>query len=159
MRRGWWVLLGFGALVVAEIWLLVLLADKIGVGWTLLILLAEGLLGGWLLKREGPKAWAALADARNDPATLGPRLTDAALVLVGGILVMLPGFLSDLLGLVFLLPPTRSIGRRAVTAVFGAFAKNVRAKVETTYPPTTNSRVIHDDQVVEGEVIEGDVID
>lgn len=154
MRKAWWVLLGFGVLTVAEIWLITLLARQIGVGWTLLVLLAEGVLGGWLLKREGPKAWTALADARSNPEVLGPRLTDAALVLVGGILVMLPGFITDAFGLLFLLPPTRGIARRGVTVVFGALAKKVRATVEPTYRAPSNRPVIHDDQIVEGEVID-----
>lgn len=126
MRRSTLVLLGVVALVVAELWLLVLLGQQVGVGWMLAILLAEGILGGLLLRHEGPKAWRSLADAREDPAALGPKLTDAGLVLVGAILIMLPGFLTDALGALFLIPATRGIARRGVTVLFAALTRKAR---------------------------------
>ena len=113
MRRVPWVLLGLGVLAVAEIALLVWVAGEIGVLWTLLVLLALAALGGFLLRREGARAWASLREAQNDPDTVGRKVSDAALVLVGGLLLMLPGFLTDVLGILCLVPATRPLARRA----------------------------------------------
>lgn len=113
-----WVLpvlvLVFIAVSVAEVWLLTLVGTEIGIGWTVAILIAEALLGSWLLQREGRKAWAALWEALSLGRIPSGQLADAALVLVGGILLILPGFLTDVIGLVFLIPATRPYARRVL---------------------------------------------
>ncbi len=149
MKRSTIILLSLGALAVAEIWLLTWVGGQIGVGWTLLILLAEAALGAWLLKREGAKAWRSLADAREHPDSLGVRITDAALVLVGGLLIMLPGFLTDAIGLLCLLPPTRALARRGVMAVLSIFTRKYRDQADLLRAK------LERDQVVEGTTVEG----
>ena len=66
MRRRipWWVLaLLFIVLPVVEIYILIQIGQAIGAWWTILLLIADGFLGSWLMKREGRRAWAALRDA------------------------------------------------------------------------------------------------
>jgi UPF0716 protein FxsA len=99
---------------VAEVWLLTLVGSWIGVGWTLLILVAEAFVGAWLLRREGRKSWSALARAYEDGRTPTGHLADAALVLAGGIMLILPGFFTDIIGLIFLLPFTRPLARKGL---------------------------------------------
>lgn len=147
MRRSTLVLLALAALVVAEIWLLVLAGSRFGVLPTLLVLVAIAALGGWLLRREGPRAWASLADAQAHPDEVGARLTDAALVLVGGGLLMLPGFLTDVVGLLCLIPATRGLARRGVMTVLGSFTRKYRDQADII-----DAR-LRPDTVVPGETV------
>ncbi|HEU4512879.1 MAG TPA: FxsA family protein [Nocardioidaceae bacterium] len=100
-----------------EIYLIVQAGQAIGIGWTILILVADSLLGAVLLKREGVAAWRSLTSALASYRVPARELADGALVLVGGTLLLTPGFFTDALGFFFLLPFTRPIARRALTAV------------------------------------------
>lgn len=149
MRRSTLVLVALATLVVAEVGLLGWVGSQIGVGWTFAILLAEAVLGGLLVRHEGAKAWRSLRESRDHPEALGSRLTDAALVLVGGVLVMLPGFLTDAVGLLCLLPGTRALMRRAVGAVIAAVTRPYRDQADLLRAKFDR------DAVVEGETVEG----
>ncbi len=71
----------------------------------------ESLLGAWIVKREGGKTWAALQDALRSGRMPSRQLSDAALVLIGGTLLLTPGFVTDIVGFFFILPLTRPITR------------------------------------------------
>jgi UPF0716 protein FxsA len=105
----------FAALLVvpvAEIALIVAVGRVIG-GWqTLALLLLESALGAYLVKREGQRSWQTLRAALSSGRMPGRELADAALVLIGGTLLLTPGFLSDIVGFFFILPFTRPITRR-----------------------------------------------
>jgi len=101
--------------VVAEITVMVTVGNLIGVLPTILLLILATVVGGALLRREGTKAFAALQDAvfaRRAPAR---ELVDGMLIAGAGFLVILPGFISDVLAILLLLPPTRAVIRRWVT--------------------------------------------
>ncbi len=100
-----------------EIYLIVQAGRAIGIGWTILILVADSLLGAVLLKREGLAAWRSLTSALASHRVPARELADGALILVGGTLLLTPGFFTDALGFFFLLPFTRPVARRALTAV------------------------------------------
>ena len=102
------------ALPILEVYLIVQVGQLIGVWWTLAILVGEALLGAWLMRREGARAWKALNEAFNSGRMPTGELADAALVLVGGVLLMLPGFITDIFGLLFLLPFTRPLARKVL---------------------------------------------
>lgn len=106
------LVLAFILISVAEVWLLTAVSARITVYATLAILLAEAVLGAWLMRREGSKAWKALSDAYGTGRMPSGQLADAALVLVGGSMLILPGFFTDIIGLVCLLPLTRPFARR-----------------------------------------------
>lgn len=112
------VLVGLWAL--AEVVVLVLVASWIGVGWTVLATLATTALGWALLARQGTRALAELRERTRERRPPGRALGDAGLIAVGGLLMVLPGFLGDVVGLLCLLPPTRFVVRgllgRAVAA-------------------------------------------
>jgi UPF0716 protein FxsA len=96
---------------VAEIAVIVWVGSLIG-GWqTLALLLAESALGAYLVKHEGSRTWRSLRVALNTGQMPGRELADAALVLIGGTLLLTPGFLTDLVGFFFILPFTRPITR------------------------------------------------
>ncbi len=130
MRKSTWVLLGVLALAVAEIWLLVWVGDTIGLLWLLAILAGVALIGTWLWRREGARVWLQLREAGDDPQQVGRRLSDAALVTVGGFLLMLPGFITDVVGLFFLLPFTRPLARRGLAALLSGMTRRVRDQAD-----------------------------
>ena len=96
---------------ILEVSVLVAVGRAIG-GWqTLALLLVESALGAWLVRREGSRAWVALVSALRTGRMPSRELTDAALVLVGGTLLLTPGFVSDVVGFAFVLPVTRPLAR------------------------------------------------
>ena len=128
-----------------EIVAVVALASWIGVGWTLLILLVGALLGLWLARREGLRALRALAERRaRPPGGEHVELTDGLLVAAGGLLLVVPGLVTDVLALLLLLPPTRSLVRRRM----------VRA-AEMRAPLLRTARIRADGTVVDGAVVDG----
>jgi UPF0716 protein FxsA len=97
---------------VAEIAVIVAVGKVIG-GWqTVALLLFESALGAYLVKREGRRSWQALQVALNTGRMPARELADAALVLIGGTLLLTPGFLTDVFGFFFILPLTRPVARR-----------------------------------------------
>lgn len=116
------LVIGFILISVAEVWLLTAVASRITVLATLAILIAEAVVGAWLLRHEGSKAWKALLDAYGTGRLPSGQLADAALVLVGGVLLILPGFFTDLIGLVCLIPATRPFARRVLGALIARHA-------------------------------------
>ena len=106
-------LIGLALLVVpiVEIFVIIQVGQVIG-GWpTVALLIAESALGAWLVKREGRRAWNALQTSLQTGKLPGRELTDGALVLIGGTLLLTPGFVTDIFGAAFLLPPTRAVIR------------------------------------------------
>jgi UPF0716 protein FxsA len=106
---------------IAELFVAIKVAQAIGVLFTVLLLLAGWPLGLWLAKTEGRAAWRRLSTAvtRSDASRPpGREVIDGALVLVGGILLMVPGFITDVLGLLMLLAPTRALARKAIARNF-----------------------------------------
>ncbi len=102
------------AVPILEVWLLLQVAGQIGTLPTIAILVAEAALGAWLMRREGRRAWTALTSTFATGRVPSGELTDAALVLVGGVLLLLPGFVTDIVGFLFLLPMTRPAARKLV---------------------------------------------
>lgn len=139
-RRPWLaplVVVFFLTVPIIEVWLLVSVGQRIGALQTIGILILEALLGAWLMRREGSKAWRALNDAVATGKLPGGELLDAVLVVVGGVLVMLPGFFTDIFGLIFLLPFTRGFARNLLQLFIARRAARsgidlhvMRAKVE-----------------------------
>jgi UPF0716 protein FxsA len=104
----------FVALPIVEIYVIIQVGQAIGALPTVILLVLESLLGAWLVKHEGTRAWRALTATLSSGQLPGRQLADAALVLVGGTLLLTPGFVSDVVGFFFVLPFTRPIARRAL---------------------------------------------
>jgi UPF0716 protein FxsA len=119
-RRRWvsWLLVtAFVVVPLVEIYVLIQVGQVIGVWWTLLLLIADSIYGGWLIRHEGGRAWQALTNALNSGQMPAKELADAALILVGGTLMLSPGFVTDAMGIVLILPFTRPVARRVLTRV------------------------------------------
>ncbi|MFD0346457.1 FxsA family protein [Kitasatospora aburaviensis] len=115
------------AWLVLEIWLLVQVGSWLGGLTVVLLLLAGALIGGSLIKRAGAKALSAAIDQSRDPKSQQPQ-TGTSLTVLAGLLLIVPGFLSDVLALTLLFPPTRALaGRRAALRRQGA-AEHLRRR-------------------------------
>jgi UPF0716 protein FxsA len=146
-----------GLLVLVELVVYVLVAQWIGVGWTILATLATSALGWALLARQGTRALADLRERARTRRSPGAELGNAGLVAAGGLLMVLPGFLSDLIGLLCLLPATRPLVRGALTRLVVArlpvgMRPPVRVEsVRTAEVPPAEAPPL----VIEGEVVRG----
>ncbi|MFI9153144.1 FxsA family membrane protein [Streptomyces sp. NPDC053367] len=143
--------LGIAAWLVLEIWLLTLVAGAAGGLTVLLLLLAGLLLGATVVKRAGRRAFQNLNQAVQGGGTPSGSGGNGWLML-GGLLLMLPGFLSDVLGLLLLVPPVqKALGQRAERT----FERRLRAAAPGGFGDAFQQARIHrpDGKVVQGEVI------
>jgi UPF0716 protein FxsA len=104
--------------MLAELAAFIAVAGWIGLGWTILATLATSALGALLLARQGTRVLAELRERARTRQAPGRALGDAGLVAVGGLLMLLPGFVGDLLGLLCLLPGSRGVVRVLLTRLF-----------------------------------------
>jgi UPF0716 protein FxsA len=98
----------------AELALIIQVGQAIGVIPTIAILLADSILGGILMRAQGRAAWRRFNEAMSAGRVPHREALDGGLVIFGGALLLTPGFLSDVLGLLLLIPPTRLVARRIV---------------------------------------------
>lgn len=113
----WVLVLLFVVVPLVEIYTLIQVGQVIGGWWTIALLILSSVVGGWLIKREGSRTFHALRSALSSGRMPARELADAALVLVAGTLMLTPGFVTDVLGLLLVLPLTRPVARRALTAL------------------------------------------
>ena len=97
---------------IIELAIIIQVGSMIGVWWTIGLLVADSLFGAWLLMREGSRSWLRFKSALGSGKVPAKETADGGLVISGGALLLTPGFLTDLVGLLFLFQPTRDIIRR-----------------------------------------------
>ncbi len=100
--------------VVAEVFVAIQVAHAIGALATVLLILLSWPIGWWALRSQGRAAWRRLGAAVSEGRSPGREVLDGVLVLIGGLLLIVPGFISDAFGVLALLPPTRALMRRAL---------------------------------------------
>ena len=117
-RRRWtWLLLvAFVVVPVAEIYVLIQVGQVIGAWWTIVLLVLDSILGSWLIRREGARAWAALRSTLGAGRMPAREIADGALVVLGGALMLSPGFVTDAFGILLILPVTRPFFRGLLTS-------------------------------------------
>jgi UPF0716 protein FxsA len=104
----------------AELYVIVqVVAPAIGPVWTILLLAADSVLGALLLKSQGRVVWRRFNEALAAGRVPHREVVDGVLVIFGGAFLITPGFLTDILGVLLLLPPTRNVVRRLVVARLG----------------------------------------
>jgi UPF0716 protein FxsA len=104
---------------ILELWVIIEIGSLIGVVPTLALLLADALLGSLLLRHQGRGAWQRFNKAIAERRFPGREVADGLLIAIGGTLLLAPGFLTDIVGVLFLVPPTRAIVRRLLKGVVG----------------------------------------
>ncbi|MDI3406557.1 FxsA family membrane protein [Streptomyces cavernicola] len=158
LRR--YVPLGIAAWMVLEIWLLTQVASAWG-GFTVFLLLTAGLvLGGVVIKRAGRRAFKGWTEQlqqvqRGEMPERSERAGGNALTMIAGLLLMLPGLVSDGLGLLLLLPPVRGLLTKRVER---SMERRIRKAGPGTFENAFQQARIHrpDGKVVQGEVIRDD---
>jgi UPF0716 protein FxsA len=145
--------------LVVEIVAVVALASWIGFGWTLVVLLAGAVLGIWLARREGLRVARALAEAARDRRVAHVETTDGMLVAAGGLLLLVPGLVTDVAGLILLLPPTRAVVRRRMVRAAERRAPGLRTARIRTEGPVIDGEVVVDGGVVDRDVADRDAAD
>lgn len=117
-RGGGWILSVLLVVMVAlpflEIYLIVQVGQLIGVWWTILLLLADAVLGSLLWRSQGRAVWRRFNAAVSEGRMPHREVIDGVLVIFGGALLLTPGFITDIFGLLFLIPPTRVLVRRLI---------------------------------------------
>ena len=112
------LILVFIVLPIAELYVIIQVGGLIGAGPTIAILILDSLIGAWLWRHQGRAAWRRFNAAMQEGRVPAREVLDGTLVIFGGALLITPGFISDVVGILLLLPPTRAIVRGMLVAVF-----------------------------------------
>jgi UPF0716 protein FxsA len=132
------VLLVLLAAAIVELTVLVAVGRAIGVLATIGLLVLASLFGAALLRREGARTLGAFVEALRTRKPPHRELLDGMLIAAAGVLIVVPGFVSDVLGLLLLLPPTRALVRRRIL-------RSAARRTPVRFAP--------------GSVVEGEVVD
>ncbi len=132
------VLLVLLVVTAMELTVLIAVGHAIGVLATIGLLIIASLVGAVLLRREGARTLGAFADAVRTRRPPHRELVDGMLIAFAGVLIVLPGFVSDVVGLLLLLPPTRALVRKRML-------RSASLHTPPLYAP--------------GAVVEGEVVD
>lgn len=108
----------FIVLPIVELAILIQVGQAIGVWWTLAIVVATGFVGASLARRQGLRAWLAIQTELQQGRAPAGALVDGLLILIGGIVLLTPGILTDLFGFALLVPATRSAFKRTLRRRF-----------------------------------------
>jgi UPF0716 protein FxsA len=109
------LLLLFIAIPIAELWLIIKIGGEIGLLPTLALLIVDSLVGAALARSQSSAAWERFNRALAEGRVPGREAFDGAMIILGGALLLTPGFITDIFGLIFLIPPTRAIVRGFIT--------------------------------------------
>jgi UPF0716 protein FxsA len=145
------LLLAFLTIPVIEIYVIIQVGQAIGAVPTVLLLLVDGIVGAAIVRREGAKAWYALRAAIAAGRVPTREIADGACVVLGGALLLSPGFVTDVVGLFLVLPFTRPIARRLLARTMGR-----RVRLVT---PTGGGGPRRPRGSAYGDVIDGEVVD
>jgi UPF0716 protein FxsA len=103
---------------IVEIYVIIQVGQAIGALWTIALLVADSILGSVLMRAQGRAAWRRFNEAIVAGRVPAREVLDGVLVIFGGALLLTPGFVTDIFGLTFLLPPTRAVIRRLLVRRF-----------------------------------------
>ena len=164
------LVLALVAVPIVELYVLIRVGEQLGVVPTLALLVVMSLLGGYLLRREGRRTWTAFREALAHGRLPAAEIADGGLVMLGGALLLTPGFATDAFGLLCVLPPTRAVLRRLLTRTV---ARRLRVGALGPFGPLgpsgpstgsgrspfggrPSSSRVRDGRVVDGEVLRPD---
>src|SRR5919201_1265395 len=125
---------------IVEIYVIIQVGQAIGALWTIALLIADSIIGARLLRWQGRTAWRRFQEAVAAGRMPHNEVIDGVMIVVGGTLLLTPGFITDVFGLVLLLPPTRAVIRRVVARSIrrrGAMSRVViRTRPPSQSPPS-----------------------
>lgn len=126
------------AAMAVEITVLVVVGNVLGVLATILLLVLATIAGGALLRREGTKAVTAFGEAVRNRRPPQREMADGVLIAMAGALIILPGFVSDVVALTLLFPPTRAVIRRTML-------RKAEQRAQARGPLVVDSYVVRDE--------------
>lgn len=143
---------------VLDLVVLVWAGERMGFWPTVGLILLTALVGSWLAKREGMAAWGAVQRKLATGGLPGPELIDGLVILVAGALLLTPGFLTDIAGLLGLIPVTRTVARHALRSRFERAIESGQVRVvsgppfgASPFPPFSGPGPIEDAEVIDDE--------
>ena len=113
------LVLVFIVVPILELYVILKVGDAIGAVPTILLLVADSLLGSWLLRQQGRSVWARFNETLAAGRMPHREVLDGVLVIFGGAFLITPGFITDIVGIVLLIPPSRSLVRRILARRLG----------------------------------------
>jgi UPF0716 protein FxsA len=108
---------------IVELWVIVQVAGSIGVLETIALLVVVSVAGAWLVRQQGMQTWRRLQATLQRGEAPTTEVTDGALILFGGALLLTPGFVTDAIGIVLLLPPSRAAIKGAARRSLARWAR------------------------------------
>jgi len=144
------LVIAFIVVPLIELGIIIQVGDLIGAAPTILLLLAVSLAGAWLVRREGTRAWDRFTDALRSGRVPADEVLEGAMVLLGGALLLTPGFATDAVGLLLMVPPVRALVASTLRHRLGArFSVTSLGGTAGRRPPQARRR----DDVVDVEVV------
>ncbi|GMQ81540.1 MAG: hypothetical protein BMS9Abin05_0972 [Rhodothermia bacterium] len=122
-----------------ELYLLIKLGTVIGAAETFAIILLTGIVGSYLAKSQGLSVWNRLQAKLNSGSVPGKELIDGVIILLSGALLITPGVLTDVVGLLGLIPATRALVRNFLKAKFASGVMSGNVRFQTFGIPGTNN--------------------
>ncbi|HSI66531.1 MAG TPA: FxsA family protein [Planococcus sp. (in: firmicutes)] len=124
-----WLVLALIVVPTAELAILIWAGGEIGFFLTLAMIISTGLLGAFLAKKQGLRALRDIQNGLNNFEAPGEQLIKAAFILVGGTLLLTPGFITDAVGFSLLFTPTQKFYRPLLNRFMQKKMKNTRVIV------------------------------
>jgi UPF0716 protein FxsA len=104
---------------IAEIYVIIKVGEAIGAVPTILVLIVDSIIGSMLWRSQGRRVWARFRQTVESGGIPHREVIDGVLVIFGGAFLITPGFISDIVGILLLLPPTRAVIRRGLIRRLG----------------------------------------
>jgi UPF0716 protein FxsA len=120
--------LAFTLVPFIEIYLLIKIGAQVGAFNTILIVILTGLLGASLARREGIKTMTKVRESMNRGELPAEEMLDAMLIFVAGVVLLTPGFITDLTGLALLVPKARSWFKRWLRKKFDEWLEKTNGR-------------------------------
>lgn len=124
-----YVLLLLIGVPLVELGLLIKIGQHLGAGYTILLVVLTGIAGAWLAKYQGLRVLWEIRGLLSQGIMPGYKLIEGLLVFLGGILLLAPGFLTDMMGLLCLLPVTRQYLAGIVVQVLENYLRSGRVRI------------------------------
>lgn len=117
------------AVPLVELWLFIKIGQYIGAANTILLAILTGMAGAWLAKHQGLRVLWEIRSLLSRGIMPGHKLVEGVLVLLGALLLLTPGFLTDILGLMCLLPATRQFLTAVVIKLLEEYLRSGRVRI------------------------------
>jgi UPF0716 protein FxsA len=146
-------LLLFVVAPLVELYVLIQIGSEIGVLWTITALIGVSVVGTWLAKREGFRIFRSFVETSRKGEVPSREMVHGVCVLVAGVLLFIPGFVGDVLGLLLLLPPIRAVivslvlrrSNARTTVITATYSGPIVDTTGQLRPPQTNKNDTDDD--------------